>query len=89
MNRIAASVTFKKIRKVLELDSKIFKPCSIKVISRGIMKKSYYFVHYDGKQWDILIVEDRHIKTLPFYVIDDGKKLIVVLSVELRKRAYR
>jgi len=49
-----AKVEYKKVRTVLEFDSKVFRPCEIKHFERGILYRQDYFIHYDGRRWDVL-----------------------------------
>jgi len=52
-------VEYRRIRKVLELDPKAFPPCYVKEFERGVLRRQRFFVHYDGRRWDILKIGDR------------------------------
>ena len=58
----SAKVEYRRIRKILELDPKIFQPCIVKEFERGILRKHRFFVHYDGKRWDILKISSDKIE---------------------------
>jgi len=55
-------VEYKRVRKVLELDPKIFSPCNIREFERGTIHKQRFFVRYDGRIWDILKISDDKIE---------------------------
>ena len=53
---------YKKIKKVLELNPRVFRPCEVKEIEKGILRKQTYFVHFDGKKWDIVRVSNNIVE---------------------------
>jgi len=57
---------YKRVRKILELDSKVFSPCVVKEFERGTLRKQSFFVHYDGKRWDVLKIDSSGIKRYVF-----------------------
>jgi len=44
-----------RIRKTLTLDKRIFKPCEIKEKEAGLVRKKFLFVHFNGRQWKLLL----------------------------------
>jgi hypothetical protein len=56
------SVEYKKLKTILVLDPKIFQPCQVKGFVEGILRRTHYFIHFDGKKWDILRVSSGSIK---------------------------
>ena len=64
---INTKIEYSKVRKTLELDPKIFVPCQVKQFSLGIIRQRNYFVHFDGKKWDVLIISGDKIERLIFY----------------------
>ena len=59
---IGARIEYKKVRKILELDPRVFKPCEIKQLEKGMLRKQTYLVHFNGKKWDILIIGNNGIE---------------------------
>lgn len=59
---IGARIEYKKVKKILELDPRVFKPCEIKQFEKGLLHKQTYLVHFDGKKWDILIIGSNGIE---------------------------
>jgi len=55
-------VEYKRIKEVLELNPKIFPPCHIKEAESGTLRKQRFFVHYDGKRWDVLKISSNRIE---------------------------
>jgi len=59
---IGAKIEYKKVKKVLELNPRVFRPCEIKDFEKGVLRKQVYFVHYDGKKWDIVKISNNGIE---------------------------
>jgi len=60
-------VEYKRVREILELDPKTFPPCYIKEFERDTLRKQRFFVHYDGKRWDVLKISGNRIER---YIIE-------------------
>ncbi len=63
---IGARIEYRKMRRILELDPRVFKPCEIKQLEKGMLRKQTYLVHFDGKKWDILIIGSNGIERYIF-----------------------
>jgi len=63
---ISAGVEYKKIRKILELDFRVFRPCEIKEIEKGFLRKQLFLIHFDGRKWDVLRIGDNEIERYIF-----------------------
>jgi len=63
---LGAGVKYERIRRILELDPKVFLPCNIKEFEIGTLRKQKFFVHYDGKRWDVLKISSDGIERYVF-----------------------
>ena len=59
---VGTKIEYKRVKTILELDSKIFHPCEIKEFEKGVLRKQIYFVHFNGKKWDILRISNNKIE---------------------------
>jgi len=46
----------KKIEFVEELNPSKYRPCEIKILKRGVLKKTEIHVHFDGSGWHVLVI---------------------------------
>ena len=58
----SARMEYKKIKKVLEYNPRIFRPCEIKEFEKGVFRRAMYLVHFDGKRWDILKIAGNNVE---------------------------
>lgn len=59
-------IEYKNVRKILELNPRVFRPCEIKDFEKGILRKQIYLVHFDGKKWDIMRINNSIIERYIF-----------------------
>ncbi len=59
---VNARIEYRKVRKVLELNPRAFRPCEVKEFEVGVIRKQVYFVHFDGKRWDIIRISGNGIE---------------------------
>ncbi|RUM47308.1 MAG: hypothetical protein DSY37_02655 [Hyperthermus sp.] len=57
-----AKIEYKKVKRILELNPKVFRPCEIKEFEKGVLRKQVYFIHFDGKRWDIIRISGSGIE---------------------------
>jgi len=67
-------LSYQKVSKRVEIDKKTFKVCQIKEEVIGKIKKSFLFIHFDGKQWKILLLPSDLAKIkdpseIPYFII--------------------
>ncbi|OYT51637.1 MAG: hypothetical protein B6U73_01525 [Desulfurococcales archaeon ex4484_204] len=55
-------IEYKKVKEVLELNPRVFRPCEIKDFEKGFLRKQIYFVHFNGRKWDILRISNNGIE---------------------------
>lgn len=58
LNNITIEVGWKKIKKTIEVDPKIFPICSIKEHEFGVVRKRVVYIHRDKDQWHLLVLPD-------------------------------
>lgn len=60
--KVFTAFNYEKSKKTLILDNKIFETCKVKFIETGFLRKKFVFVHFDGKRWNILLVNKDYSK---------------------------
>ncbi|BEP18027.1 hypothetical protein PYJP_13790 [Pyrofollis japonicus] len=56
---ISARIEYRRAKKIVELDAKVFKPCNVKELEKGLLHKNTYLIHFDGEKWDILRITSK------------------------------
>lgn len=66
MVTVKLGLEYRKLKQVMILDRRVFKPCEIKQIDRGFVRRKTYLVHFDGQRWDVLEIARNGIRRYIF-----------------------
>lgn len=54
-NKLRFKIEYKKAKKIIEINPKVVGICEIKEYEIGVIKKRPFYIHFDGKVWNILM----------------------------------
>jgi hypothetical protein len=54
LNELPLKIELKRVKKILEIDPKLYRICDIKESERGIVRKRSFHIHFDGKGYTVL-----------------------------------
>lgn len=55
--RVESPIKFKRTKQEIIADKRFFTICEIKEKESGLIKKEFFYTHFDGKKWEFVTVK--------------------------------